>query len=438
MKRSIVLLLAVIVVLSGFFNIIADNYGAAGYTLYSDIAAYINNYPIQAYNIDGETVVLASDLKNYGFDISWNAQRRAVSIARSGSTVIIPQTDVYRNAKRAGQYHKKFVLSDIAAEIDGIPVKCFNIENRAAIYFKDLDRFGKVEWNAKTRAITLTVEGLPIGKETETRENPDVTLMYAMDGRTIVVGNDDVEAYKNVGWYTDISDVTSTLYANDGRSITVFRDEIAAYLKVGWFRTRPGEKMIALTFDDGPSRFTGAILDQLERYNSKATFFVVGSRVGAFSDVIKRENELGMAIGSHSWDHSKLTKLSKTALLEQKNKTNNAISAITGSGTSLLRPPYGATNQSISEVFGMPIILWSVDTLDWKTRDKDTTVRTVMNSVKDGDIVLMHDIYKSSADAAIELIPKLIDAGYKLVTVEELAEAKLGGLTPGQKYSTMR
>ena len=165
---------------------------------------------------------------------------------------------------------------------------------------------------------------------------------------------------------------------------------------------------------------------------------MVGNRVSGFADTIRRQDKLGMEIGSHSWDHSKLTKLSAAAVAEQKKRTEDALTEITGHGTSLIRPPYGAVNQTVRDTYGMPVILWSVDTLDWKTRDKNSTVNRVMNTVKDGDIILMHDIYQASADAAVELIPKLINEGYTLVTVSELGEARYGGLSNGQKYSSMR
>ena len=143
---------------------------------------------------------------------------------------------------------------------------------------------------------------------------------------------------------------------------------------------------------------------------------------------------------SHTYDHTQLTKLGKDALNKQFEDTDNEIKNIVGEGAVTVRPPYGSYNDTVKEVaksYDQPIILWSIDTLDWKTKNVDSTYNEVMNNVSDGAIILFHDIYEQSVDAAIKLIPALQEKGYQLVTVSEMGEAKIGGLEPGQVYTDL-
>lgn len=197
--------------------------------------------------------------------------------------------------------------------------------------------------------------------------------------------------------------------------------------------------MVALTFDDGPSNtYTNQILDVLEQYNAKATFFVLGNRVGSYPKTLQRAYSLGCEIGSHTYNHKNLTKLSIEDIKWQVTQTSQSVEAILSTTPKLVRPPYGSFNDIVKQNVNSPIILWSIDTLDWKTRNKDSVVKAVLNKVQDGDIILMHDIYQSSADAAAVIIPELIERGYQLVTVSELGEYRRGGLQDGSVYGRMK
>lgn len=197
---------------------------------------------------------------------------------------------------------------------------------------------------------------------------------------------------------------------------------------------RKNRPMIALTFDDGPGRYTMKLLDALEENNAQATFFMLGQNVEKFGDEVAKMKEIGCELGNHSYNHPSLPKLSTDEMKAQIENTNNAIKEITGEPASVLRPPYGATSSEMSETVGMPMVLWSIDTLDWKTKDTQATIDHVLQNVSDGDIVLMHDIYETTVDAAIELIKKLQEQGYYLVTVSELAESRGYELADGEKY----
>lgn len=202
----------------------------------------------------------------------------------------------------------------------------------------------------------------------------------------------------------------------------------------------PSKPMVALTFDDGPSRFDNRILASLEAVGGRATFFMVGYLVPQYKPVVERMIADGCELGNHSWRHENLSKLSAAAVQESLQKTNDAITAIAGHPATVVRPPYGATGgqaKATIGAMGYAPILWSIDTLDWKTKNVDSTVNIVLNQIKDGDIILMHSIYGQSAEAAEKIIPELVKRGYQLVTVSELANAR-GGMTAGKNYGAFR
>ncbi|MGE7762618.1 polysaccharide deacetylase family protein [Peribacillus sp. NPDC097895] len=184
----------------------------------------------------------------------------------------------------------------------------------------------------------------------------------------------------------------------------------------------PSKKVIALTFDDGPHpSHTMSILKDLNKYNAHATFFVLGSRVQHYPVVLQKMLEQGNEIGNHSWDHPQLTRLSKNKIKSQIEKTQDAVGKATGAKPLLIRPPYGAINSNAREnMKDMQVILWDIDPEDWKERDEKKIVNKVMSKAKDGKIILMHDIYQTSAQAAGKIIKQLHDEGYQMVTISEL------------------
>ena len=200
----------------------------------------------------------------------------------------------------------------------------------------------------------------------------------------------------------------------------------------------PSKPMVALTFDDGPSVYTKDILNQLEKYNAHATFFVVGNRVASYASTIERAQSLGCEIGNHSWSHPQLSAISVSEMKNEIEKTDAAIKKITGEATALLRPPYGAVDADVKKYAGKPLIHWSIDTLDWEHRTSSKTISSVLNNVRDGSIVLMHDIYAPTRDAAVSLIPTLISRGYQLVTVSEMAAYRGVKLQDGTIYYSIK
>ena len=201
---------------------------------------------------------------------------------------------------------------------------------------------------------------------------------------------------------------------------------ISAYSNV-YKSNRSAGKRVALTFDDGPHPiFTGRILDILERYNVKATFFVVGQNVENYPRAFERLADSECEIGNHTYTHKNIGNMSEDELLVELERTEKAIEGISRRHTLLLRPPeghFGDVVQRVSVVRGYDIILWSIDTLDWAHTSASNMAKKVISSVSDGDIILMHDYTSGGAHTceALEIIiPRLIEMGYELVTVSEL------------------
>lgn len=182
------------------------------------------------------------------------------------------------------------------------------------------------------------------------------------------------------------------------------------------------EKMLALTFDDGPDGNTHALLDVLDKYEANATFFVLGQKVAGAEAVLQRMVREGHEIGNHSWNHPDLRKLPSSQIHSQIADTQDAILRATGINPTQMRPPYGAINPDVQQDIqsqGLRMALWSVDTNDWRDRDPELLYQRIMGSAGDGKIILLHDIHSASVQAAIRAIPELKAQGYQLVTVSQ-------------------
>ena len=186
--------------------------------------------------------------------------------------------------------------------------------------------------------------------------------------------------------------------------------------------------VIALTFDDGPyPKVTGHILDVLEKNGVCATFFVLGSRIEGHEDMLTRMDELGCEIGNHSFSHADLTRLSKADCQRELSDTDAEIRRVTGHEASVVRPPYGYYNKTVMSAAERPLILWTVDTNDWRGK-----ADYVIQQAKEGSVILMHDQQTQTADAMEMIIPTLIEEGFRFVTVSELIRLT-GGQCKGVK-----
>ena len=221
------------------------------------------------------------------------------------------------------------------------------------------------------------------------------------------------------------------LIAAQGELIAA-QGELAAALNV---KKKP---MVALTFDDGPGVYTDSILDILERYNARATFFVVGNIVHYWPNTLIRAVKNGNEVAGHTWHHARLIDLSDKELADTIKATSAIIEKITGvSGPLFFRPPYGEINRRVMNVcanLGYALINWTVDPQDWKLLNANMIYNEVMETVKDNSIVLLHETLKSTATAVERIVPALIEKGYELVTVSELMSHLYEELKPGTVY----
>ena len=199
----------------------------------------------------------------------------------------------------------------------------------------------------------------------------------------------------------------------------------------------PADKLIAITFDDGPRRnTTERLLDGLQERGASATFFLIGKQIEGNEDLVRRMQAEGHQVGSHTWSHVRLQGVNVQTILEETGRAQQLLTQILGEGSYWLRPPYGLLDEQERALLDVPLIKWSVDPRDWESRDTAKVVEAVMGTVQENSIVLLHDIYPTSVEAAFQIIDMLTPQGYRFVTVEELLA--LNGVEPqaGTMYRT--
>ncbi len=200
-----------------------------------------------------------------------------------------------------------------------------------------------------------------------------------------------------------------------------------------------GKKLVALTFDDGPSSATTpSLLDTLKNRDVPATFFMLGYMARSNPEIVKRIKAEGHDIASHTMYHQNLIRITPAAVQADINEANAVFQDILGHTLEYTRPPYGNINDAVRNNVGTPMILWSVDTLDWKNQNTDSIISTTMSEVSDGAIILMHDIYPTTVNAVPVLIDELRKAGYEFVTISELTKIRDYTLQNGTAYYNFR
>lgn len=207
---------------------------------------------------------------------------------------------------------------------------------------------------------------------------------------------------------------------------------------VSWIDS--SKKIIAFAFDDGPvtGNTANTILNTLEKYKMHATFFYLGNQINsANKSEIKRAYNIGCEVANHTYSHPYLTNLSASEIQNEVNKTANMLKEITGQSNYLIRPPYLAINSKVLNTINVPLITCSVDTKDWDNISKDQIIKTVLNA-NDGDILLMHETYNTTAQAVEYLVPELIKRGFVITSVSELFKIKGKTMTSGQVYTSCR
>ena len=272
-------------------------------------------------------------------------------------------------------------------------------------------------------------EELPLEIKTEPADATNTKLTWTINDDSLA----ELFTISDTGVLTMLDgaekhDVTLKAEAADGSGLSVTID-LRVFPKID-----PSKPMVAITFDDGPNPdTTNVMLDAIEKNYAKCTFFVLGQNAEYYPEVVKREYELGQQVGTHTYSHQQLTKLQGSALTQEIEKGVKAIEAAIGVAPILMRPPYGAYNDTVraeAKKYGLCCVNWSLDTEDWRTKNADATYQMVMKVV-DGDVVLLHDIHEYNVDAVKRFIPDLMEQGFQLVTVSEMYAARGETLDPG-------
>ena len=315
---------------------------------------------------------------------------------------------------------------------------------------KNTDKPAQVQAETDTNANINTGDS---GTETQIEKDTNAAIRKPLKGASDLTKASQLTA----GWHEDengkwYQNSDGTYYAGglqeiDG-STYYFGDN--GYAQTGWvsvgfddyyfnddgtYDPSQHKTRIAFTFDDGPGEYTDQLLDCLEQNNAHATFFMLGQNVENWQSEVQRMVDIGCEIGSHSWDHLNLYDLDMDAVAKEFSDTDAALEKACGQKASVARAPYGNWSDDIISTVGKPFFTWSLDSMDWSYLDVNKDYDAVMNGdLTDGSIILMHDIHEPSVQAAIKMIPELVQKGYKLMTVSELAAAK-GVTLQGANYS---
>ena len=311
----------------------------------------------------------------------------------------------------------------------------------------------------KPQQVQAETDSTPTDSSSDSTDTGDTSTETNAAIRQPVKGQSDLTkaAQLTAGWHDDengkwYQNADGTYFAGGMQEIdgsTYYFDD-NGYIKTGWvevgfddyyfnddgtYDPSQHKTRIAFTFDDGPGEYTDELLDCLEENNAHATFFMLGQNVGSWESTVQRMADIGCEIGSHSWDHPNLYDLSMDSVAKEFSDTDAALEKACGQKASVARAPYGNWSDDIISTVGKPFFTWSLDSMDWSYLDVNKDYDAVMNGdLTDGSIILMHDIHEPSVQAAIKMIPELVQKGYKLMTVSELAAAK-GVTLQGANYS---
>ena len=287
--------------------------------------------------------------------------------------------------------------------------------------------FLNLEWNRMIRTLTP-----PIPSDNQIQE--EVKKAIASENWYLQNQNDDYCLYFEIEKENKNYEIGIPFYMIKDQ---VNWEKLGIEKKVDqWFQDYiKDRKVVAFTFDDGPNpNTTPTLLTELNKRGMNASFFMLGRNAEKYPEVVKMVNQNGFEIGSHTYQHRNLKRISNEEQSYEINQTKNIIHRIIGKNPTSIRPPYGNYNDVTLSYIDTPIILWNVDTLDWKYRDANATYQNSIDQIEDGSIVLFHDIYYASIDTAIRMADELYMRGYLLLSVKELARAKQVTLTPKTRY----
>lgn len=366
----------------------------------TDIKESDDNYEIQVKEFNSDSQVINTSIKEFvDAKVKSFKEENKVSkkIRDKDRAVLLQVIDTY----------------SVNEDVVGIKITSKEKKVYAEDYTTSIDTFN---YHLKTEK-TVTLED--IFKDNYKEKITDVyTDKYLLNDKNIIFYKDNEET---VTTYNYLKEYTNSKVLK-ASNLDITEEE---YNKLTEEVIDKTKKMVAITFDDGPHKTnTQEILGILSKYNAKATFFMLGQNVSAYPSIVKSVHDSGHEIGIHTWSHPELTKLSQAQIASEIENTANSIKDVTGTKPWLVRPPYGSINSTVKEAVANPFILWNIDSLDWKSRDKNQIVPLVVNDVEDGDIILLHDIHSTTVPAVEEIVKYLVENDYQIITVSQMLEAK--------------
>ncbi len=467
-KIIIAVLIVIILVLLGvYFGLIKPNFNSATNTSGDDIATSVPVVELEKLNFEGVTVnreigktLMKIDyVDNCSFSISYPQ----IGIEEIDEKIIEHASEL-----------KDFFLEQYKSSSDSVNTYAEHIDYNSylvdndkmklifidSIVLNDVEELSNNKYTYFFDLITgdeLSSDNLSIvsndinkgSKEFVPLVNEDVLefeLLYSGDivkyATTTLVVRKDKSTYAEMLGTLKVGEAIEVRAVEDDWEHVVYNNE-DGFVKNGYLTRKknlqkdveleivdrgidPSKPMVAITFDDGPSpKSTPRILDTLEQYGVVATFFDLGQLVNSYPDIVKREEAIGCEVGNHSYSHKNFNILTDEEIQEEIRNSEDAFIKVLGHKTTLFRLPYGNINLKVKENLEYPAIKWNVDSLDWKSRNKNKILTQIRNTKDyDGKIILLHSIYGTTADAVEVLVPELINKGYQLVTVSELAYYK--------------
>ena len=363
-------------------------------------------------------VITSSYLKEYDKNIDTNS----TSVIKTDKNIVrSPKIDEYIDTLDEQKIVeevdiKKEVTSILTTENDKYESHIFNYETGKEITITELIKEDKIDdfWNKIKELVYLKhptfiadVISLNNGNNEYFLKDNELVIYYydytidpmPKEDLFLVVNYNEIKDYLNI-----TVDLDSNYVNEDGSVIN------------------PSKKLVAITFDDGPGPYTNDLVNILKNNKARATFFMLGNNLEKYRSTVLNVYNNGNEIGYHSYAHQNFKRQSIADIQTEFATSNDILKSITGTGFSLVRPPYGSINSEIKEALDVSFILWNVDTEDWRHKDVDYLLNYTLENVGDGYIILFHDIHKTSVEAIEKILPYLYVEGYQVVSVSELVE----------------
>jgi peptidoglycan/xylan/chitin deacetylase (PgdA/CDA1 family) len=253
----------------------------------------------------------------------------------------------------------------------------------------------------------------------------DVRLLDSVSTSLFSFDQNNLYLYYNPGFFSTYSEIIIVTIPLEKVGVTLTTANMAFVEVSSIKREIPVDsKVVALTFDDGPSQYTDSILEILKENDAVATFFILGNKVSMYQDVLKKAISYGNELGNHTYNHKWLTKLTDDEIKSQIHDTNSIMEEVLNYTPVLFRPSYGSLNKRVRQDIDLDIVLWNIDTMDWKYKNVGKIVSRATSNVEDLDIILLHDTYQTTKDSISKIISTLKEKGFTFVTVSELKEIK--------------